>query len=449
VEALLSVASARVRWARCLDDAAWDRDALTVRQCAETLTAELLPLEGAGPVTDPQLHTLLADLEASGLREPVLQGRGTLGWVPAYLSRHGDPGFWAALNPAVLEPRDVALELAARGSPWASAHFVRVWAGQGVIDREALCEAALRLPTSSGAALGGTVLTAWRGARVPITPACMLLAAEAPGGLAFLRTQSDGGGCVADVAAMMLAARGDRSRATVVARRQEAAGTAPGAAPQGLGVCSTALGVALGVALASLDPRQSVLRWVPRWLLTRGGAGHPLVQSLLLSWRDPSLVEALPATGPRLGAAVRGFLGAPEPNASDPTGAATGAEGWAWRTAADEVLSCARPACLRPLLLHRGDELAARAAFALGAAGLEALPVEDTRPLLRRMLALETPWLTAAVVLSLRRLAPAWTGLGELLRGQGLALADAERHTGLMLRPFVLALLRRAPPRAP
>ncbi|MBI5512278.1 MAG: hypothetical protein HY909_00830 [Deltaproteobacteria bacterium] len=447
VEAQLAVASARSRWSRCLDEGAWDRDRGSVRCCAEDLSVELLPHLGAGPTTDPQLWDLLTDLEGSALRDALQTQEPAERWVAAYLSRHRDPAFQASLEGTTVRPRVLAAELLARGSPLAVGYLRALWPTLESAEREALCEAAMVLPPAARAELGRVVATAGRAAMQPGTLSCAALAAETPEGLGALRGRRETVACFGDFTALLGALHGDRASSAALAQRFQRAPQAP----QDGGPCGLWLNHALGAALLAWDAPPEGLRWVLRWLARRVEGRNPVALGVRLRWRDASLVDALPGLDPRIVPAVRVFLGLGARAALEPSGLAPAvrfpvdlAEESAWLEAEGAVSRCASAGCLVSLARRGADETAARSVLALGPRGLEALTAEETRPLLRRVISAETPWMTAAVLLTLRRPTAAWGSLRELLRGERPALVDAERHTMVGLTPALLALVRRA-----
>jgi hypothetical protein len=462
--AVVQLAEARARWHRALDAAAWDRDAPASRAAANEITAEVLPLASRGDDARAEALLLLGDLGADALGETLRASAAPdPDLVRVYLRRHDDAQMVSLLlQRATGGASGPQSALAALAMADDLSRYHRAGAGPilaGVMetvrgeDRERACRAALRLPSTARAQVAGALVAAW-----PASPpddlgtTCVALGALTRPGRARLArwlavAPAESSATLPPWRVVALLGLAGSEQQAVAARAAQALGT--GAVPP----TSRGEWHALAERLASVAPalplRTPLARRMLEALAPRAPDAAGTVGMLRLRARDEGYVaEALEvlrnpyaselvlrpavnvvglAAGPhdggearrrlvQLRGQVQGFrVETVSPQAID-----------GWIEAIDRVGACrGARGCLVGLLATGSDAVAARAVFALGAAGLASLGSDEARPLVRRLALQPDPWLLTSFALSVEGCPRALRGVREAAAAPRFGEANA------------------------
>ena len=415
-EARVALERQRSRYAEALDRASWRRDDPALRAVADEVTIEALSVLDDAPGLDGEVRTLLRDAAGAALG-PWLRQRGVSGdtLLGAWLREHDEPTLLTALGPhdpysrlalaqeVVLQRPELAAELIEDGLRNANPRmgdFCAVAAAVPEPRRRALAALAAQSPHVELFADCLALVASEPSQRLPLARRTLAELERSParpaGILSALAVPFDD--LIWPIVATALVLP---DVPPPIARRLSAGVARRASDLSWMGALAMLPRVApwirtdhpaVGALLAEIDRRTPGSLWRVMPVPDRARAASLAATPALTHDVTDDAVREVALSAPRDPARAIAALRAIAATASN-----GGFEGrvtvrllLSWIEALERVARCTDDACLRGLVRDATDETASRAAWLLGAQGIAALPPEDARALVRRLV-MEVP----------------------------------------------------------
>lgn len=416
-EARVALDRARARYAEALDRASYRVDDPALRAVADEVTVEALSVLEDAPGLDNEVRTLLREAAGAALG-PWLRQRSVVGdaLLAPWLREHDDPAMASTLTPHDPLSRLVVAQEVALRRPELAAELITDGIRASNPRLGEFCAVAAALPEPRRRELATLASSA---PHAELFGECLALIATQPSlrlslahralselerapvaqGLAIpmlLGSQIDDVSWPI-VAAVLVApdiplALSRRIATTIARRGADLSWTGALAMLESVAPSLRSEHPAVASLLSEIDRRTPGSIWrvlpVPDRSRVTALAATPVLERGASDDTVREVALSAPRDGARAVATLRAAVSSAASGGFD--GRVSVRSLLAWIESLERTARCEDDACLRHLVRDAADETAARAAWLLGAQGLTALPTDDARALVRRLV-MEVP----------------------------------------------------------